>query len=398
MPVRAGALLDLAWHRIDHDACRARQVDRDGGALAERAGDLHGAAGLMREAVHLRQSKAGALADRLRGEERVEHIGDDVRRDADAVVADGDGDILAGGNGLALAKSDVLRRDRHRAAVGQGIAGIDHEVDQGDFQFADVDGDRPYTGWDIDRQPDIAAKPAGENFADRIDPLRDLDRLRIDPLPPRECQQLPRQGGAALSGELDRLCGARGFRILCGDRLQRLDVARHHHEQVVEVMRHAAGELAERVHLLRFGKLPLNSGKLHLRLAALGDIAGDLGVADQLAGFIANRIDHHAGPEERTILADAPAFLFIAAGLACNRQRPCRAAGGLILVGVEAREMLADDFRRRVAFDPFAAGVPARHESLRIEHVQRVVCDTADQEPEVALAVQQRIPQPSPAP
>ena len=133
----------LAWHRIDHGACRARQIDRDGGAVAERAGDLHGAAGLMREAVHLRQSKAGALADRLRGEERVEHIGDDVRRDADAVVADGDGDILAGGNRLALAESDVLRRDRHRAAVGHGIAGIDHEVDQRDFEFADVDRDRP---------------------------------------------------------------------------------------------------------------------------------------------------------------------------------------------------------------------------------------------------------------
>ena len=85
--------------------------------------------------------------------------------------------------------------------------------------------------------------------------------MRIDPLAPRERQQLPRQGGAALGRELDRLCGARGFRILCGDRLQRLDVARHDHQQVVEVMRHAAGELAERIHLLRFGKLPLNSGQ-----------------------------------------------------------------------------------------------------------------------------------------
>ena len=199
--------------------------------------------------------------------------------------------------------------------------------------------------------------------------MRELDRLRIEPLPARERQQLPRQSSAALSGELDRLGGARGFRILCGDRLQRLDVAGHHHEQVVEVVRHAAGELAKRIHLLRFGKRPLNPGELHLRLAALGDIAGYLGVAEQLAVFIADRVDHHAGPEERTILADAPAFLFIAAGLACNRQRSRRATGGLILVGVEAREMLADDFGRRVAFDPFAAGVPARHEPRRVEHV-----------------------------
>ena len=76
----------------------------------------------MREAVHLRQSKAGALADRLRGEERVEHTGDDVRRNAVATVGDGDSDILASGNGFPLAKRGVLRRDRHRAAVGHGIA------------------------------------------------------------------------------------------------------------------------------------------------------------------------------------------------------------------------------------------------------------------------------------
>jgi hypothetical protein len=47
---------------------------------------------------------------------------------------------------LAPAESDVLRRDRHDAAVGHGIARVDDEVDQGDFQFADVGRDRPHPG------------------------------------------------------------------------------------------------------------------------------------------------------------------------------------------------------------------------------------------------------------
>ena len=56
---------------------------------------------------------------------------------------------------------------------GMASRALIDEVDQRDFEFADVDGDRPDAGGDIDHQPDIAAKPAGQNLADRLDPLRD---------------------------------------------------------------------------------------------------------------------------------------------------------------------------------------------------------------------------------
>ena len=42
---------------------------------------------------------------------------------------------------------------------------------------------------------------------------------------------------------------------------------------------------------------------------ALGDVARDLGEADERAGFVADRIDHDTGPEPRAVLAHAPAFL-----------------------------------------------------------------------------------------
>ena len=156
----------------------------------------------------------------------------------------------------------------------------------------------------------------------RIDSIRcaDVDRLRIDPLAPGERQQLARQRRAALGRELDRLRGARGLRILRRDLLQGMDVAGHDHQQIVEVVRHAAGELAERIHLLGFGELLLQPLERHLRLAALGDVAGDLGKADQLAVIVADRIDDHAGPEERAVLADAPALLLVAAGFPGDRR------------------------------------------------------------------------------
>jgi hypothetical protein len=41
--------------------------------------------------------------------------------------------------------------------------------------------------------------------------------------------------------------------------------------------------------------------------------------------------------------------------------------------------VLPDDFVGRVALDPLAADIPARHHAVRIQHVERVVDDTFNQ-------------------
>ena len=51
--------------------------------------------------------------------------------------------------------------------------------------------------------------------------------------------------------------------------------------------------------------------------------------------------------------------------------------------------MLPDDFVRQIALDPLAANIPARHDAVGVQHVQRVVCDTFDQEAEVAFGLVQ---------
>ena len=100
-------------------------------------------------------------------------------------------------------------------------------------------------------------------------------------------------------------------------------------------MRDAAGQLAERVELLRFGQLLLHALEVELGLAAFGNVAGDLGKADEFA-VLPDRIDHDAGPEERAVLADAPALFFIAAGFFRDAQGAGRLAVGAVGLGVEA--------------------------------------------------------------
>src|SRR5882672_2493689 len=160
------------------------------------------------------------------------------------------------------------------------------------------------------------------------------------------------------------------------------------HQQIVEIMRHAAGELAERVELLGFRQLLLHLLEPELGLAPLGDVAGDLGEADDLAA-LAHRIDHDTGPEERPVLADAPAFFLVAAGFLGDPQRAQRLAVGAVGFGVEAGEVPAEDLLGRIALDALAADIPAGDDPGRIEHIKGVVGDILDQKPETAFAFEQ---------
>src|SRR6185312_10874758 len=85
-------------------------------------------------------------------------------------------------------------------------------------------------------------------------------------------------------------------------------------------------------------------------------------------------------PEAAAVLAHAPAFAFEAAFFGRRRERALRPAGQAILFGVKTREILTDDFRRLVALDPLRAGIPARYDALRVDHVDRIVGDCIDEE------------------
>src|SRR3989344_5874391 len=90
-------------------------------------------------------------------------------------------------------------------------------------------------------------------------------------------------------------------------------------------------------------------------------------------------------PEEGAVLALTPALGLESARLSRRPQGPFGQARGPILRGVEAREVLAENLGGRVALEPLSAGIPARHDAVDVEHVDRIVGDRLDQEPVAVL-------------
>ncbi len=150
-------------------------------------------------------------------------------------------------------------------------------------------------------------------------------------------------------------------------------------EHIERVVGHALDQQAQ---------LLLALPQLLLSLAPLGQVAGDLGVADQAALRVADRIDDHVGPEPAASLADAPALVFEAALFPRRAKGGFRQAGRLVLVSVETGEVLSEDLFLAVALEPLGAPVPARHPAFRIQHVDGVVADALDQQPVTALVGQ----------
>jgi hypothetical protein len=192
--------------------------------------------------------------------------------------------------------------------------------------------------------------------------------LRLNALPPSESEQLASQRCCTLGSPFNGLQGFKCFfaRDVLTDGM---NASGNDHQEIVEVVSHAAGQLAKRVELLGLRELPLNLEKFLLRrFFPLGNVTGDFGKTDKLAGLIANGIDDDARPEKRAVLPDAPSIFYVVSGLDRNLECP----GGLpsCLIGwcVKAREMLPDDLARGISLDALAADISVRHMPLRIEH------------------------------
>src|SRR5437868_5651378 len=95
-------------------------------------------------------------------------------------------------------------------------------------------------------------------------------------------------------------------------------------------------------------------------------------------------------PETAAVLANAPALAFELAFADRRLERPLRHPGLAILLAVEAREMAAEDFRLDIALEALGAGIPARHPSLGVEHVDGIVRDRVDEEPIPTIVGQRR--------
>src|SRR5271166_1616133 len=80
------------------------------------------------------------------------------------------------------------------------------------------------------------------------------------------------------------------------------------HQQIVEIVRDAACQLTERLHLLRLGKLILCPLERDLCLPSLGDVTRDVYKANERARLIADRLNHNACPKLALVSSHAPAL------------------------------------------------------------------------------------------
>jgi hypothetical protein len=111
-----------------------------------------------------------------------------------------------------------------------------------------------------------------------------------------------------------------------------------------------------------------------------GTVTGDLGEAQQAAIFSIDGIDHHVGPEARTILAYAPALVLELALAQGDGQVGLGQAGQAIGDLIEDRVMLADDFLVGITLEAPGTGVPAGHHAIRTQQVDGVILDALYQQ------------------
>ena len=170
------------------------------GVRGRRSSDL--TAGLAGEAVDHRQAETRALADRLGGEERLEHLADEVGRHARPGVRDADAQVLARRHvvlaGTGIVHPLVGRLDGDATAVGHGVARVDAEVQQRVLQLFRVDQRRRQARQAYHLELHGRADRPPDEVLHVLDQAVRVSGLRVEGLPPGEGREAMGQARGAL--------------------------------------------------------------------------------------------------------------------------------------------------------------------------------------------------------
>ena len=181
---------------------------------------------------------------------------------ADAGVGYFDQHVIAGGHDFVAAPHgacliDVSGADRQGAAALHRVARVDRQIDDDLFELALVDLGKTEIAPVHDLELDIFADQAAQEMRQLDQHIGDVDDARLQGLLPREGQELAHEVGGAVGVLLDLHDVGKGRVARPEPHQQEIAEADHRGQQVVEVVRHAAGELSDRLHLLRLGELDL---------------------------------------------------------------------------------------------------------------------------------------------
>ena len=148
----------------------------------------------------------------------------------------------------------IFRLDRERAPFRHRVASIDGQIYQRVFELACIHKGRPRLPGKHHLDPDSLAKCAAEQIGHPCDQRIHVGDLRRQRLASREGQQAVGQQGGARGAAYRRRDMA--LQLVAGREtvLEVFQVAQDDCQQVVEIVRDAAGELTDRLHLLRLAQ------------------------------------------------------------------------------------------------------------------------------------------------
>src|SRR5690348_5093582 len=111
------------------------------------------------------------------------------------------------------------------------------------------------------------------------------------------------------------------------------------------------------------------------------DVPSNLRKPKQRTVLGSQRRYNHAGPKARTIFSNAPTFGLIMSVVQGGSQDYIGHTVLPVLVRVKPREVLADDFRWRVALHPLRTWIPTGDRAVGIESEDCIILHCLDQEP-----------------
>ena len=153
----------------------------------------------------------------------------------------------------------LVDRNRQHAAVRHGVATVDDEVQQREFDLVGFD----QGSWHRLRKihPDFDPGPhrAFDQIAHPPNDIGKIPGLELQVLLACEGEQTLGQRGATLHALQCTVDEAECPLIARQMLSQEFEIGKHCHEQIVEVMGHTAGQLADHLHLLRLKQLSLRA-------------------------------------------------------------------------------------------------------------------------------------------
>ena len=154
---------------------------------------------------------------------------------------------------------DFRIRDTKRqgATVRHGIARVHGKVHQHLFELPQISRHPPHVRREVQSKNNILANHALKHGRYVLYRAGEIHRLRLECLPPTECEELAGQSGRTLCRILDRLHVTDRVRRFRQGEQRHVAATQDDRQHVVEIVRHSRGKLTDGFHLLRLQQLRL---------------------------------------------------------------------------------------------------------------------------------------------